>query len=179
MRNIGGRITGSDGTHIELSPEEAADLKDRLSRVRPKEIQSWVKSRKLLGRVRDDTGVVTDQQLPHRTAAKDPNRPADEAVFAGNEAKIARAVREAVRPTPKQHADDNSGIEYEGLSGFPSFCQVAHRKQGDRVQFALIHMDQGGTSPTNMFAVWQRICVSDSIRTSMRVRLIGMMSFQW
>jgi hypothetical protein len=31
MLNIGGRITGSDGTHIELSPEEAADLRDRFS----------------------------------------------------------------------------------------------------------------------------------------------------
>jgi hypothetical protein len=152
MLNIGGRIIGSNGTHIELSPEEAADLKDCLSGVCQKEIRSWVKSHKLLGRVRDDTGVVTDQQLLDRTAAKDPNRPADKTAFAANEAKIARAVMEAVRPTLKQHADDNSVIEYEGLSGFPSFCQIAHRKQGDRVQFALIHMNPGGTSPTNMFA---------------------------
>jgi hypothetical protein len=102
--------------------------------------------------LRDDTGVVTDKQFLDRTVGKDPDRPADETVFAANEAKIARAVLEAVRPTFKEHADDNSVIEYEGLSGFPSFCQVAHRKRGDRVQFALIHMDHGGTSPTNIFA---------------------------
>jgi hypothetical protein len=50
MLNIGGRITGSDGTHIELSPEDATDLKDRVSCVCQKEIQSWAKSRKLLAR---------------------------------------------------------------------------------------------------------------------------------
>jgi hypothetical protein len=33
------------------------------------------------------------------------------------------------------------------------FCQIAHRRLGDRVQFALIHMAHGGTSPTNMFAI--------------------------
>jgi hypothetical protein len=152
MLNIGGRITGSDGTHIEMSPEEAADLKDRLSRVCQKEIESWAESRKLLGRVRDNTGVVTAKQFLDRTAAEHPNRQADETAFAANEAKIASAITEAVRPTFEQHADDNSVIEYEGLSGFPSFCQIAHRKQGNHVQFALIHMDHGGISPTNMFA---------------------------
>jgi hypothetical protein len=41
-------------------------------------------------------------------------------------------------------------IEYEGFSYYPSFCQIAHRKHQGRVQFALIHMPHGGTSPTNM-----------------------------
>jgi hypothetical protein len=52
----------------------------------------------------------------------------------------------------KPPVDDPSVIEYEGISGFPSFCQIAHRRLGDRVQFALIHMANGGTSPTNMLA---------------------------
>jgi hypothetical protein len=51
----------------------------------------------------------------------------------------------------KPPVNDRSVIEYEGISGFPSFCQIAHRRHGDRVQFALIHMANGGTSPTNMF----------------------------
>jgi hypothetical protein len=102
--------------------------------------------------MRDDTGVVTDKQFLDHAAGKDPNRPADETAFAANEAKIASFVMAAVRATLKPHAADPSVIEYEGLSGFPSFCQIAHRKRGNRVQFALIHMDQGGTSPTNRFA---------------------------
>src|SRR5207249_2391073 len=51
----------------------------------------------------------------------------------------------------KPPLDDPSVIEFEGVHGFPSFCQIAHRKKGDRVHFALIHMANGGTSPTNMF----------------------------
>ena len=69
-RNIGGRITGSDETHIELSPEEAEDLKDRLRNICQREIQSWAESHKLLRRVRDDTGVVTD----HRFVVHDPGQ---------------------------------------------------------------------------------------------------------
>ena len=36
------------------------------------------------------------------------------------------------------------------IERYPSFCQIAHRKHQGRVQFALIHMPHGGTSPTNM-----------------------------
>jgi hypothetical protein len=178
MLNIGGWITGSDGTHIELSPEEAADLKDRLNRLCQKEIESWADSRKLLGRVRDDTGVVTDKQFPDRAAGKDPNRPADETAFTANEAKIAIAVLEGVRATLKPRAGDPSVIEYEDPTGFPGFCQIAHRRQGDRVQFALIHIPTAGPVRPTCLPVWPRICVSDSIRRSVRVRLIGMTSFQ-
>jgi len=152
MRNIGGRITGSDDTHIELSPEEAHDLKVRLSQICEKEIRSWLTSRKLLGTVRDNTGVVTDEDYVDHTLSADPNRPADETAFAENEARIAKGVREAARRSRKPPVKDPSVIEFEGDQGFPSFCQIAHRKQGERIQFALIHMNNGGTSPTNMFA---------------------------
>src|SRR4029077_12407216 len=57
MRNIGGRIHGSDGTHIELTPDEAQHLKDRLMRTCQAEITSWLESHKLIHQ-RDDTGVV-------------------------------------------------------------------------------------------------------------------------
>jgi hypothetical protein len=60
-------------------------------------------------------------------------------------------LTEAALRSREPPVNDPSVIEYERVSGFPSFCQIAHRKQGDRVQFALIHMKNGGTSPTNMF----------------------------
>jgi len=151
-RNIGGRIHGSDGIHIELTPEETQHLKDRLMRACQAEIKSWLESHKLMYQVRDNTGVVTDERFLGSTLGIDPNRPDDEAAFAANEAKIARSIKESARASRKPPVDDPSVIEYEGFFGFPSFCQIAHRRQGDRVQFALIHMANGGTSPTNMFA---------------------------
>lgn len=151
MRNIGGRVTGPGDTLIELSPEEAEELKDRLKRACSKEIESWVKQQKLTGCVRDNTGVITDDMVVKNLLKDAPERPADEAAFAANEARIARSVTEAARRYRKPPLKDPSVVEYEGIGGFPSFCQVAHRRQGDRVQFALIHMANGGTSPTNMF----------------------------
>ena len=152
VRNIGGRIHGVDGTHVELTPDEAQHLKDRLRRACEAEVTSWLESHKLRHQVRDDTGVVADETLLGTTAGPCPSRPQDEAAFAANEAKIARSVTETARTSRKPPVDDPSVIEYEGAFGFPSFCQIAHRRQGDRVQFALIHMANGGTSPTNMFS---------------------------
>jgi len=152
VRNIGGRIHGVDGTHVELTPDEAQHLKDRLRRACEAEVTSWLESHKLRHQVRDDTGVVADETLLGTTAGPCPSRPQDEAAFAANEAKIARSVTEAARTSRKPPVDDPSVVEYEGAFGFPSFCQIAHRRQGDRVQFALIHLANGGTSPTNMFA---------------------------
>ncbi len=152
MRNIGGRIHGSDGTHIELTPGEAHHLKDRLSRACQAEITSWLESHKEFGRVHDNTGVVTDETFLGTTGGKDPDRPQDEAAFAASEAKIAQSVAEAAAASRNPCLEDPSVVEYEGAFGFPSFCQIAHRRQGDRIQFALIHTANGGTSPTNMFA---------------------------
>lgn len=146
LMNIGGRILGPDDTHIELSPEEARALSERLSRCCQREIEAWLDEHKLRRQVRDHTGVVVGNFAP-----SDPNRPSDEDSFAENEATIAKAITEAALRSRKPPVNDPSVIEYEGVSGFPSFCQIAHRKQGDRVQFALIHMKNGGTSPTNMF----------------------------
>lgn len=70
--------------------------------------------------------------------------------LAASEARIVRAVIEAGFNRRKPPFHDDSVVEYEGVSGYPSFCQIAHRKHGGRVQFALIHMRHGGTSPTNM-----------------------------
>lgn len=153
MRHIGGRVTGPHGTHIELTPEEAETLMDRLGRACQKEIKDWATEQKLTGTLRDNTGVVIQ---PHQyRVSGDKNtasapRPADDAEFAANEARIARSILEAASARRKPPFNDPSVIEYEGFHGFPSFCQIAHRKHQGRVQFALIHMPNGGTSPTNM-----------------------------
>ncbi|MHB1952492.1 MAG: hypothetical protein ACYCOU_01990 [Sulfobacillus sp.] len=147
MKNIGGRVTGPDATHIELTPEEALDIQGRLNRSCERVLKAWIKTNKLHGCVRDHTGVDTYQYIP-----RDPSRPAD-AEFAANEAKIARSVVQDAIQSRKPPFNDPSIVEYEGHSGFPSFCQIAHRRQGDRVQFALIHMANEGTSPTNMFEI--------------------------
>jgi hypothetical protein len=148
MRNIGGRITGL-GTHVELTPEEAADLKHHLSWVCQNAIKEWAQEHELIGCTRDDTGVATDISAREKAAREGSTRPANEEEFAANEAKIARSVTEAAKTARKPLFKDSSVIEYEGAFGLPSFCQIAHN--GDRVQFALIHMANGGTSPTNMF----------------------------
>jgi hypothetical protein len=146
LRNIGGRIIGPGDTHVELSPDEADDLKDRLRRCCQREIDAWLQEHQLRNEIRDSTGVVVGDFAP-----KDENRPTDDTAFGENEAAIAKAIAETAFRTRKPPVNDPSVIEYEGVNGFPSFCQIAHRKRGDRVQFALIHMSNGGTSPTNVF----------------------------
>ncbi|MDQ2843575.1 MAG: hypothetical protein M3Y72_21545 [Acidobacteriota bacterium] len=152
MRHIGGRVLGPDETHIELTPEEAEALKDRLRRAADQELHAWAKEHKLVGQVRDHTGVVIS---PHKEEnatrhERSPGRPVTDAEFAANESGIARSILQAAEANRKPPFQNPSIFEYEGFSNFPSFCQIAHRKLGDRVQFALIHMPHGGTSPTNM-----------------------------
>ncbi len=58
-------------------------------------------------------------------------------------------------------------IHYEGGQGTPSRCHVVHRRFGNRVLFAFGIMEDGGTSPTNMFeeltaAMWKRFYPKDS-----------------
>jgi hypothetical protein len=154
MRNIGGRVTGPDGTHVELSPQEAETLMDRLRRTCEKEIESWTKEQNLAGVLRDDTGVVVAPQQYRLSGDKNtaPIRPADDTEFAANEAKISRSILEAAVAHRQPPFKDPSVFEYEGFHGVPSFCQIVHRQHQGRVQFALIHMPNGGTSPTNMAA---------------------------
>ncbi len=145
LKNIGGRIIGPERTHVELTPQEADELQHRLRRCCQDEIEAWLKDKRLFDRVRDNTGVVTGDH-----AREDPNRPEDDAAFAANEARIAKAVTEWAVASRRPPGSDPSIVQYEGVAGYPSFCQVVHRRQGDRVQFAVIHMPNGGTTPTNM-----------------------------
>ena len=148
MKPIGGRIMGTDSTHVELSPIEAETLEKRLVACCDREISAWLDANKLLGKVRDNTGVVCGTDTPQTLSE---SRPADEAAFAANEARIAKGIVDVGVLDRTPPMDDPSIIQFEGISGFPSFCQIAHRRNGDRVQIALIYAQNGGTSPTNMF----------------------------
>jgi hypothetical protein len=55
-------------------------------------------------------------------------RPANGTEFAASEARTARAVIEAALKHRKPPFQDDSVVEYEGFHGYPSFCQIAHRK---------------------------------------------------
>jgi len=161
MRQIGGRIIGPLETHIELQPEEANELNLRLDKLIAREIEAWASEKKFYGTMRDDTGVILSESLtlPHEDRVI--RRPASDAEFAANEARIARTIHDAAIAYRKPPFKDSSLIEFEGAFGFPSFCQIAHRQHQGRVQFALIHMPNGGSSPTNMV---------ESLATLMRLR---------
>jgi len=73
-------------------------------------------------------------------------------------------------PTPLQSrrhpTDDPTVVYYEGFHKIPSRCHVVHRRDGDRVLFALGHIQYGGTSPTNMIEelateMWKRFYPKD------------------
>ncbi len=150
-RNIGGRIIGPDQTHIELNPDDAHELQDLLLRACDREIVSWLKDKEITCIVRDHTGVLISEPpsgLPKECI--DISRPADDSEFAANEARIARSIIERAKDSRKPPFIDPSIIEFEGPWGFPSYCQIAHRQHEGRVQFAVIHMPNGGVSPTNM-----------------------------
>src|SRR5437588_8836321 len=110
LKNIGGRILGPMRTHVELSPQEADELKDRLRRRCQDEIEAWLKENDLFNRLRDNTGVVTDP------AWADPSRPDSDAAFAANEAKLARAVTEWAVASRKPHVSDQSIVQSEGIT---------------------------------------------------------------
>jgi hypothetical protein len=146
LRHIGGRILGPYNTHIELDPEEAKNLKTELNKVCHEVISAWLKDRKLSGTVRDTTGVHIGEGIK-----LDPKRPQDEDEFAKNEATIAQAVWKEALASKKPPVEDASIVEFKGFDGYPSYCQIAHRRHNGRVQFALIHMEHTGKRPTNMF----------------------------
>jgi hypothetical protein len=98
-----------------------------LCRAADRELQAWAKEHKLIGQVRDHTGVVISPHKEENPAEKDqsPDRPVTDDEFAASEARIARAVLDAALAARKPPFKDPSVIEYESYSNFPSFCQIA------------------------------------------------------
>ena len=150
MKPMGGRIIGnSDRTHVELTPHEAEDIQRRMRACWERELAAWLDSHNLRDEVRDDTGVVVGSDMYLPKASK--RRPADEAAFAANEARIANTVRDEAIAHRTPPVEYRSILEYEGRDCYPSFCQLVHRCIDVRIQIALIHAEFGGTNPTNMF----------------------------
>ena len=169
-RPAGGRVTGSYETWIELTPNEAGEVSSLCRAAVSEALSGWLRERGLYGKVRDHVGVALEPDFarPGHPLGKDESviRPATEAAFEENEAKIAREVeREALRSC-RHPTDDPTVVYYEGFFGIPSRCHVVHRREGNRVLFALGHIQHGGTSPTNMIEeltveMWKRFYPED------------------
>lgn len=154
MQPAGGRVTGPGETWIELTPAEAGEVSSRCKNATSDALAGWLREHDLLGKLRDHTGVALDTDFASSSyPARDDDslmRPDTEEAFLENEARIARELeREALR-SRKHPTDDPTVVEYEGAFGVPSRCHALHRREGDRVLFALGHIRHGGTSPTNM-----------------------------
>jgi hypothetical protein len=161
LRPAGGRIIGTAKTWIELTPDEANDVSILCRRSVTTALAKWLKERDLQGKKRDHTGVALGRDFcqPDYQPDEDESiiRPRDDDDFEKNEAAIAQEVERAALQSTRHPTEDPSVVYYPGFHGIPSRCHVVHRRDGNRVLFALGHIEHGGTSPTNMIenlAVW-------------------------
>jgi hypothetical protein len=170
MRPAGGRIYGSGETWVELTPNEA----DEVSRLCRKAISTalggWLQEKDLLGKLRDHVGVASGVDFTHPgypyRESDSVIRPDSDIDFEENEAKIAREVEREALQSRKHPTDDPTVVYYEGFHKVPSRCHAIHRRVGDRILFALGHIEYGGTSPTNMakalaVEMWKRFYPKD------------------
>lgn len=154
QRPAGGRVMGAHGTWIELTPDEALEVSDRCRDAVSSVLKEWLSKNEMLGSARDHVGVVpdlyfgrSDDQLRARDSIF---RPVSDDEFAKSEAEIAQGVADAAAKSRLHHSDDPTIVYYPGAWGIPSRCHAIHRQNGDKVLFALVHVPNGGTSPTNM-----------------------------
>ena len=143
---IGGRILGTS-TKIELTPEQAEELRAELTRSVDSALATWIKAHGLMNvNLFDDTGVMSGAD---ETKAED--RPKTNEEFARHEATIAAAVmREGATRRAASRRDENI-FYFDGSFGYPSYCKIVHFKAKGRVKFAFVHVENGGTTPSNMF----------------------------
>jgi hypothetical protein len=150
-RPAGGRVFDVEGTWIELSPDEAQEVEDACRVAVSHALEEWLAAKNLKGKVIDKVGVAIGNYLPFRPGPNDILlRPADDDEFERNEVEIAQAVRDAALKSRLHPTDDPTVVYYPGIGGLPSRCHAIHQKVGDRILFALVHIPNGGTSPTNM-----------------------------
>lgn len=170
MRPAGGRVTGSYDTWIELTPGEAGEVSLLCKAAVSKALSDWLRERDLYGKLRDHVGVALDPVFaqPGYPPGEGQSviRPATDTGFEENEAKIAREVEREALQSRIHPTDDPTVVYYEGFHGVPSRCHAVHRRIGDRVLFALGHIQHGGTSPTNMIEelmveMWKRFYPKD------------------
>ncbi len=154
MRPAGGRVTGSYDTWVELTPNEADEVSLLCKEAVSKALSDWLRGHNLYGKLRDHVGVALNPVFAQPCYQPDEGesviRPADYAAFEKNEAEIAHEVERAALQSRKHPTDDPTVVYYPGFHGIPSRCHAVHRRVGDKVLFALGHIQHGGTSPTNM-----------------------------
>lgn len=170
MRPAGGRVYGSGETWIELTPNEAQDVDRACREAVSAALSTWLREHDLHGKLRDHVGVAlgTDFSHPAYPSREGDSviRPETEDAFEANEAKIAREVEREALQSRRHPTDDPTVVYYEGFHKIPSRCHVVHRREGDRILFALGHIQYGGTSPTNMIEelaaeMWKRFYPKD------------------
>jgi hypothetical protein len=154
QRPAGGRVMGAYDTWIELTPDEASEVSELCETAISETLHGWLNRKGVLGTVRDHVGVALDPdfaQSDYRPRNGDSLfRPESDDEFAKNEAEIAQGVAEAATKSRLHHTDDPTIVYYPGFWGIPSRCHAIHRRYNDVVLFALVHVKNGGTSPTNM-----------------------------
>lgn len=160
QRPAGGRVFGDCETWVELTPDEASEVSELCQAAVSQALDEWLAKRGLVGALRDHVGVALDPDFAqadyHQRANDSLFRPASEEEFAKNEAEIAQGVAEAAAKSRLHHSDDRTVVNYPGLWGVPSRCHAIHRWHDGEVLFALVHIPNGGTSPTNMIAELSR-----------------------
>jgi len=149
----GGRVIGRIKTWIELTPDEASKISQLCQDTVSKVLADWLSKQDLHGKLRDDTGVALDTHFaqPGYSPREGESviRPKDDAAFETNEVHIAQEVERAALQSRRHPTDDPTVVYFPGFQGVPSRCHAVHRRIGDRVLFALGHIQYGGTSPTN------------------------------
>lgn len=150
-RPAGGRVFDVEGTWIELTPDEANEVEEACKAAVSNALEKWLEAKGLKGRVIDKVGVAIGTYFPVKPGPNDVLlRPADDDEFERNEVEIAQAVKDAALKSRLHPTDDPTVVYYPGVGGLPSRCHAIHQKFGDRILFALVHIPNGGTSPTNM-----------------------------
>lgn len=153
-RPAGGRVVHIDDTWVELTPDEASEVKEKCRAAISGVLQQWLDAKGLTGRVVDKVGVAPDTYFSRGDFRPGPDdvllRPVDDDEFERNEVEIAQAVKDAALKASLHPTDDPTIVYFSGVGGFPSRCHAIHQRIGGRVLFALVHVPNGGTSPTNM-----------------------------
>lgn len=157
FRPIGGRIRGESRTWVELTPDQADDLKHSMTKTIEDALQSWLVEHNLHGVTHDDTGVVAIHQAHHHGEyTTGPNRYGDilrrdPRLFAESEARIEREVMDEAH-AQRMHPTKNPDVIYHNFNSWaPSRCFLVSEHHGDKLYVALGHIKYGGTSPTNAF----------------------------
>lgn len=154
QRPAGGRIFGDCETWVELTPDEAREVSELCQTAVSEILEGWLTKREMIGTLRDHVGVALDPDFANVDYLPRPEdslfRPETEEEFAKNEAEIAQGVAEAAYNSRRHPRDEPTIVYYPGAFGFPSRCHAIHRVINDEILFALVHVPNGGTSPTNM-----------------------------